>query len=203
MQRAAAWEKPIVVGFHKYAGMHRDVIRQFGRFPHRNSILRRENTPVEHVYLDGDGSALVSELPNLLAPLHSDSADLVLGSRTLGNISAGAMPFHQRFGNWLSSRLLRLLYGIPVTDLGPYRAIRSELLEALAMREMTFGWPTEMMVKAAKQGARVVEVPVSWRARMSGRSKVGGTVRGSLLAAYHITAVTFRYAFGRGNGRAP
>ena len=147
------------------------------------------------VYIDGDYSSLPAEMPRLLAPLREGNADLVLGSRTLGHIATGAMPPHQRFGNWLSSRLMSALYGIPITDLGPYRAIRADLLARLEMREMTFGWPTEMMVKAAKQNMRLLEVPVSWHSRRSGKSKVSGTLRGSILAAYYILGVTLRYAF--------
>lgn len=146
------------------------------------------------VYLDGDYSSLPAELPRLLAPFAADQADLVLGSRTLGHIAGGAMLPHQRFGNQLASRLMAALYGVPVTDLGPYRAIRAPLLAALDMREMTFGWPTEMMVKAAKQGARLVEVPVSWHPRRAGQSKVSGSLRGSVLAAWYILGVTLRYA---------
>jgi len=146
------------------------------------------------VFLDGDYSSLPSEMGRLVEPLAEGTADLVLGSRVLGQIAPGAMPPHQRFGNWLSSGLMRLLYQIPVTDLGPYRAITAELLQSLDMHEMTFGWPTEMMVKAAKQGARMIEAPVSHHVRKSGRSKVSGTIRGSMLAAYYILGVTLKYA---------
>ncbi len=146
------------------------------------------------VFMDGDYSSLPGEVHRLLAPITSGSADLVLGSRTLGQIAAGAMPPHQQFGNWLSAGLMRRLYAVEVTDLGPFRAIRAGLLATLGMQEMTFGWPTEMMVKAAKQNARIQEVPVSWHLRRSGRSKVGGTLRGSVLAGYHILRVTLRYA---------
>lgn len=149
------------------------------------------------VFLDGDYSSLPDELPRLIAPIQAGTADLVLGSRTLGHIAPGAMPAHQRFGNWLASRLMRTLYGVHVTDLGPYRAIRQGLLEDLDMQEMTFGWPTEMMVKAANAGARIVEVPVSYHPRRAGRSKVSGTLRGSVLAAYYILGVTLRYAAWR------
>jgi glycosyltransferase involved in cell wall biosynthesis len=151
------------------------------------------------VFLDADFSSLPGELPKVLEPLLVDQADLVLGSRSRGFVASGAMPLHQRFGNWLASSLMRLLYGIRVTDLGPYRAIRRPLLESLEMREMTFGWPTEMMVKAAKKGARIVEVPVSFHPRQAGDSKVSGTVRGTILAAYHILAVTLRYAWADRN----
>ncbi len=146
------------------------------------------------VYIDGDHSSVPGELGSVIAPIIDDRADLVLGSRLLGDIEPGAMPTHQRFGNRLSALLMRRLYGVTVTDLGPFRAIRAELLADLAMEEMSFGWPTEMMVKCAKRGARIVEVPVSWRLRREGRSKVGGTVVGSVLAARHILGVTFRYA---------
>ncbi len=157
------------------------------------AVARQHNADIL-VYMDGDFSSLPSEIPRLLAPIQEDEADLVLGSRMLGNIAAGAMPPHQRFGNWLAARLMRQLYDISVTDLGPFRAIRADWVAALQMQEMTFGWPTEMMVKVAKRNGRVQEVPVSWQLRRSGQSKVSGTLRGSLLAAYYIFGVTLRYA---------
>ena len=146
------------------------------------------------IFMDGDYSSLPAEIPRLLTPIQQGEADLLLGSRTLGNIATGAMPPHQRFGNWLSSWLMRRLYAIPVTDLGPYRAIRTTLLQDLQMSEMTFGWPTEMMVKVARRNGRIQEVPVNWHVRRSGQSKVSGTIRGSILAAYYILGVTIRYA---------
>ncbi len=146
------------------------------------------------VFMDGDYSSLPAEMARLVTPIQQNEADLVLGSRTLGHIAEGAMPPHQRFGNWLSSGLMRQLYDVPVTDLGPYRAIRTDLLMTLNMREMTFGWPTEMMVKVAKGNGRILEQPVSWHQRRSGQSKVSGTLRGSILAAYYILGVTLRYA---------
>jgi glycosyltransferase involved in cell wall biosynthesis len=146
------------------------------------------------VFLDGDFSSAPSELVRLLEPLAAGAADLVLGSRALGHVARGAMPFQQRFGNWLGAALMRALYRVPVTDLGPFRAIRRDLLEGLRMREMTYGWPTEMTVKAARRGARIVEVPVSFHPRRAGQSKVSGTLRGTVLAAYHILGVTLRHA---------
>jgi glycosyltransferase involved in cell wall biosynthesis len=146
------------------------------------------------VFLDGDGSSLPQEMPRLLEPFASGCADLALGSRVLGSIEQGAMPPHQRFGNWLAARLMSMLYHVCVTDLGPYRAVQRDLLVALDMREMTFGWPTEMMVKAARRHARIVEVPISFHPRRAGRSKVSGTLRGTVLAAYYILGVTLRYA---------
>ena len=147
------------------------------------------------VFLDGDGSFDPAELPRLLAPIRDEQADLVLGSRVKGGIEPGAMPPHQRFGNRLVSALMRRLYHIEITDLGPFRAIRRETLTRFPMREMTFGWPTEMIVKAARASARIVEVPISYRRRWSGQSKVSGTVRGTLLATYYILGVTLRYGF--------
>lgn len=147
------------------------------------------------VFLDGDYSFAPSDLPFLLAPILEGQADLVLGSRELGHIEAGAMLLQQRFGNWLVSRLMNILYKLSITDLGPYRAIQRRLLNELNMQEMTFGWPTEMIVKATRRGARIVEVPVSYHSRRYGQSKVSGTVRGTLLAGWHILGVTFRYAW--------
>jgi glycosyltransferase involved in cell wall biosynthesis len=147
------------------------------------------------LYMDGDFSSSPAELPRLTRPIQAGQADLVLGSRTLGHIADGAMPPHQRLGNRLSASLMSRLYDVPVTDLGPFRAIRAELMSELDMREMTFGWPTEMMVKVARRGGRILEVPVGWYERRSGRSKVSGTIRGSILAAYYILGVTLRYAW--------
>jgi len=145
-------------------------------------------------FLDGDFSFLPAELPAVLAPVLEERADLSLGSRWLGQIAPGAMPPQQRFGNWLAARLMNRLYGLRITDLGPYRAIRTDLLLRLDMQEMTYGWPAEMLVKAARRGARIVEVPVSYHSRRAGQSKVSGTLRGTVLAARYILGVTLRYA---------
>ncbi len=150
------------------------------------------------VFMDADLSDFPEEMLALLAPLLAGRADLTLGSRFLaGDLPSTVMPPQQRFGNWLASRLLRRLYGLPLTDLSPFRAVRRDLLMALRMREMTYGWPTEMIVKAARRGARIIETPVRYRARYAGRSKVSGTVRGVNLAAYYILGVTLRYAWSR------
>ena len=147
------------------------------------------------VFLDADGSFDPAQVPHLLVPIQSGRADLVLGSRPAGGMEPGAMPAHARFGNWLVARLMGFLYGLQVTDLGPFRAIRVDLLRCLEMREMTYGWPAEMMVKAARRSSRVLEVPIRYRIRRGGRSKVSGTVRGTALATYFILFVTLRYAF--------
>jgi len=147
------------------------------------------------VFLDGDYSFSPADLPLLLTPIFENRADLVLGSRESGQIQPGGMPIHQHFGNWLASRLMNILYGLSITDLGPYRAIRKELLDKLNMKEMTYGWPTEMIVKATRRKARITEVPVHYRSRLFGQSKVSGTIRGTLLAGWHILGVTLRYAW--------
>lgn len=146
------------------------------------------------VFMDGDGSFDPAEMVSLLHPIHSGQAAFVLGSRAQ-HIDPGAMPPHQRFGNRLVSRLMGMLYGLTITDLAPFRAIRRDLLLKLDMREMTYGYPTEMIVKAARHGTPMIELPVHYRRRWSGKSKVSGTLRGTLLATWFILGVTLRYAF--------
>lgn len=145
------------------------------------------------VQLDADYSDDPAELPLLLAPLVENRADLVLGSRTLGHCEPGALLPHQRFGNWLTARMMHVLYGVSVTDLGPFRAMRKPALDRLALAERTYGWSVEMMVKAARAGYRLVEVPVSYRPRYAGQSKVSGTIKGSLKAGAVIIGTSVRY----------
>jgi len=147
------------------------------------------------IFMDGDHSFLPADLPRLLSPIIDGNFDFVLGSRELGDIATGAMPPHQRFGNWLVSHLMNVLYGLSLTDLGPYRAIRRQLLLELNMQEMTYGWPTEMIVKAARHGAKITEVPVNYKNRRFGHSKVSGTLKGTILATWFILGVTFRSAW--------
>ena len=144
------------------------------------------------VFLDGDHSDYPADMPALLAPLLRSEAEMVIGSRALGEREAGSLLPQQRFGNWLATRLLRLRYGGQFTDLGPFRAIRTEALKALGMRDKTYGWTVEMQIKAARQGLRTVEVPVRYRRRI-GTSKVSGTVRGTLGAGYKILWTIYRY----------
>lgn len=148
------------------------------------------------VFLDADGADDPRLLPELVAPLVSGQAEMVLGSRLAGQIEAGAMPWHQKAGNRLSAGLIHRLYGLPITDLSPFRAVlRSDLLK-LELQEMTYGWPTEMIVKAARYGWRICELPVAYHPRQGGKSKISGTWRGSLLATYHILNTILRYARG-------
>ena len=144
------------------------------------------------VFLDGDHSDYPEQLPDLLAPLLAGTADMVIGSRALGEREPGSLLPQQRFGNWLATRLLRLRYGGTHTDLGPFRAICTAALDRLNMADTTYGWTVEMQVKAARLGLRVVEVPVRYRRRI-GTSKVSGTVRGTLGAGYKILWTIFKY----------
>ncbi len=146
------------------------------------------------VFLDGDRSDDPAEMPVVLRPILDGQADLVVGSRTTGVTEKGALTSQQRFGNRVVIGLVRLLYGLTLTDIGPFRAIKGPALWDLGMEHKTYGWPVEMIVKAAKKGYRVVNVPVSCRKRI-GRSKVAGTLKGSLLAGYHLLSTTMRYAW--------
>lgn len=144
------------------------------------------------VFLDADFSDHPEELPRLVAPILDGSADLVVGSRVLGKREPGALLPQARFGNWLAGRLLRWMYGLRATDLGPFRAIRWDALHSLGMRDRGFGWTAEMQAKAARAGLRYTEVPVSYRRRI-GASKITGTVRGTLGAGFKILYTLLRY----------
>ncbi|WP_299707601.1 glycosyltransferase family 2 protein [uncultured Pontibacter sp.] len=144
------------------------------------------------VFLDGDYSDYPEEMPLLLEPIVQGRADMVIGSRALGEREGGSMMPQQIFGNWLATTLLRWLYGVSYTDLGPFRAIRFETLQQLGMRDRNYGWTVEMQAKAAKQKVRYTEVPVSYRKRI-GVSKVSGTLKGSVLAGYKIILTIFRH----------
>jgi glycosyltransferase involved in cell wall biosynthesis len=147
------------------------------------------------LFMDGDGSDDTSQMQALIEPIERDEADLVLGSRALGPAARGALLPHQRLGNVLTTTLVRLLYGQQITDLPPFKAIRRPVLVELGMREMTYGWTVEMIVKCARRGHRIVEVPVAARPRIAGQSKVSGTLKGTVLAAYYLLGTTLKYAW--------
>ncbi len=144
------------------------------------------------VFMDADYSDHPEELPQVVAPIINNEADLVIGSRALGTRERGSMTVPQVFGNWLATRLMKWLYGASFTDLGPFRAIRYPVLLSLNMQDQTYGWTVEMQLKAAKLGLRCAEVPVSYRQRI-GVSKVSGTVKGTLLAGYKIIWTIIKY----------
>lgn len=150
------------------------------------------------VFIDGDGSDDPADLPMMLAPVSEGDADLVIGSRVSKHSERGAIPLQARLGNWLVSRLIRILYSVRLEDIGSFRVLRCCSLDTLNMREMTYGWPVEMVVKAARARYRIVELPIHYRHRHAGRSKVAGTITGSIKAAYYMLSTTLRYAWARG-----
>ena len=158
--------------------------------------LATANSPDIVVFLDGDYSDRPSELPILLAPIIEGRADITLGSRLHERRAAGALPWHQVFGNRLAANLIRFLYGVEISDLGPFRAGRADVVYGLTLEETTYGWAVEMILKGALAGYRVVEVPVSYYPRI-GKSKIGGTLKGTAGAAWFILSLIVRYHFGR------
>jgi glycosyltransferase involved in cell wall biosynthesis len=158
--------------------------------------LENANNPEVVVFLDGDYSDRPSELPILLAPIIEGRADITVGSRLGPNRNSGALPWHQSFGNRLAAALIRLLYGLKISDLGPFRAARADVLRDLALEEATYGWAVEMILKGALAGFRIVEVPVSYHPRI-GKSKISGTLKGTVGAAWFILSRIVRYYFRR------
>lgn len=154
------------------------------------------STPEIVVFLDGDYSDFPSEMSLLIQPILAGDAEMVIGSRIRGAREKGALLPQARFGNAFATFLIRLLFHVQYTDLGPFRAVRYEQLLAMDMQDKTFGWTVEMQVKAAKMGLRVCEVPVSYRKRI-GQSKITGTVRGTILAGYKILTTILRYGLVR------
>src|SRR5258707_8727520 len=149
------------------------------------------------VFLDGDGSDYPEMMNRLVEPIMEGTHDFVISSRTRGRRERGSMNWHQVFAGYMMGFFLRLLYGVRSTDMGPFRAIRRDALERLNMREETYGWPLEMQMRAARAQLRILEVPVDYRRRAGGQSKIAGTVRGSLLAATRILATLARITFER------
>ncbi len=137
------------------------------------------------VFIDGDHSDYPDQMTLILGPILDGRANLVIGSRALGNKEKGSMTIPQRFGNWLATRMIRWIYGYVFTDLGPFRAIDYPSLLKIDMQDKTFGWTVEMQVKAAKLKLLTSEVPVNYRRRI-GTSKVSGTIKGTILAGYKI-----------------
>jgi len=146
------------------------------------------------VFLDGDRSDDPRQLNIVAGPVLDNRADLVIGSRIKGVLEKGAMPLHGRLGNRLIVSILRRLYGANITDIGSFRAVKSQTLFDLKMEQMTYGWPVEMVVKAARKGLRIQSVPINYRRRI-GKSKVTGTIRGTVLATYYMFLVPLKYLF--------
>jgi glycosyltransferase involved in cell wall biosynthesis len=150
------------------------------------------NQPDLIVFMDADYSDYPEEMGIIIQPIIDKKADMVIGSRALGQRQKGSMTIPQIFGNWLATRLIYLFYKVRFTDLGPFRAITWKGLNSLMMKDKTYGWTVEMQVKAAKNKLVSVEIPVNYRTRI-GASKVSGTVKGTILAGYKIIITIFKY----------
>jgi glycosyltransferase involved in cell wall biosynthesis len=144
------------------------------------------------VFIDGDGSDCPEFMYHLVRPIEENRFDFVIGSRTRGRREPGSLHPQQILAARLAGWLLWLRYGVNCTDMSPFRAIRSETLQSLPMREETYGWNLEMQMLVAQRGARILEIPVNHRRRRGGVSKVSGTLRGTILAALRITATFCR-----------
>jgi glycosyltransferase involved in cell wall biosynthesis len=160
------------------------------------AALRAETNIV--VFLDADGSDDPEDLPRLLTPVRDAKADLALGSRTTAARTSGAFTPQQAFGNWLATGLMRLFFGARYTDLGPFRVIRCEALEGLRMRDTNFGWTIEMQIKAHRAGLRVLEIPVNYRKRIAGDSKISGNFVGTLRAGWKILWTIAKHGLSSG-----
>lgn len=167
----------------------------YGRACLRGLEELRRRPPDVVVFVDGDYSDRPSEMRALLRPIVEKRAELVIGSRVLGEREPGALAPQARWGNWLATRLLHVLYGVRFTDLGPFRAITYEALLALDMQDTDFGWTAEMQAKAARAGMHVAEVPVSYHRRI-GKSKITGTLKGTVLAGYKILSTILKLRLG-------
>jgi glycosyltransferase involved in cell wall biosynthesis len=155
------------------------------------------------VFLDGDGSDCPELIPQLVLPILDGQFDFVIGSRTRGPRETGSMTPHQVLAGYLAGFVLRLLYPVRYTDMCPFRAIRRDALARLPMRETTYGWNLEMQMRAARAGLRILEIPVAHRRRAGGRSKVSGTLRGTVKASWRLVLTLARIACERGGASAP
>jgi glycosyltransferase involved in cell wall biosynthesis len=146
------------------------------------------------VFMDGDGADDPAAIAAMIAPIRADTCDFVIASRARGEREAGSMAWHQIAAGLIAGRLTKLLYGVRYTDMCAFRAIRRETLLALGMRERTYGWNLEMQMRVARAGLRVLELPVGYRRRLGGQSKVAGSLRGSVKAGLKIMSTFARIA---------
>ena len=154
------------------------------------------------VFIDGDGADDPQFLAALVDPIKSGDYDFVIGSRVRGMREPGSMAWHQIAAGLTAGWLIHLLYGVRYTDMCAYRAIRRDRLLALGMRELTYGWNLEMQMRAARAGLRIIEIPVPYRCRAGGTSKVSGNLRGSVRAGFHIAAAFARIVSAPARSRA-
>jgi glycosyltransferase involved in cell wall biosynthesis len=165
--------------------------RGFGAAMHAGSLAALKTSEIL-VFMDGDGADVITELYKLLVPVQRDEIDFAIGSRIRGNREPGSMLASQVFAGHLIGWLVKLFYGFRYTDMGAFRVIRRSALEAMKMKEMTYGWNLEMQIKAVQRKLRILEVPVSYRCRIGGESKVSGNLSASVKAAIRIFGVLFR-----------
>ncbi len=173
----------------------RELVPGYGRACLKGIEYAQHSIPQPDIviFLDADHSDYPEEIPDLIKPILELDVDLVIGSRALGNKEKGSMTPQQVFGNWLATRLLKIIYNVKFTDLGPFRAIKFTRLLDLGMTDKTYGWTVEMQLKAAKLGLKCVEVPVRYRKRI-GFSKISGTLKGTVMAGYKILYTIFKYS---------
>ncbi len=152
------------------------------------------NPPNIIVFLDGDYSDYPEEMDLLIKPIIKNKYEFVMGARIKELREPGSMTLQQVFGNFLACFLLKVLYGVNFKDLGPFRAIKWESLQKLKMKDKTFGWTIEMQLKAIKHKLKYLEVPVKYRNRI-GKSKISGTLTGTIMAGYKILLWIFKYYF--------
>ncbi len=154
-------------------------------------VSEKESKPDIIVFIDGDYSDYPEQMVGLIEPIQREDVDLVIGSRAMGNLQRGSMTPQQLFGNWLATSLIKLIYNYEFTDLGPFRAIKWRKLVELDMQDRDYGWTVEMQVKAAKLKYKCLEIPVNYRKRI-GKSKVSGTIKGTILAGHKILWTIFK-----------
>lgn len=159
-----------------------------------NYVLQKSEPPDIIVFMDGDYSDYPEDLVQIVQPIAAGEVDLVIGSRVKALRETGSMTPQQVFGNWLATTLMRIIFNSRFTDLGPFRAIRTEALKGLKMEDKTYGWTVEMQLKALKNKLAYAEVPVRYKKRI-GVSKVSGTVKGSIFAGIKILHWIFKYSF--------
>jgi len=154
-------------------------------------LNQKEEKPDVVVFMDGDYSDYPEEMKLLVEPIVNNDYAMIIGSRSKGKRQRGSMTPQQIFGNWLATRLIKLLYRVKYSDLGPFRAIKYTDLIEMDMQDKTYGWTVEMQAKAAKRKLKVGEIPVNYRVRI-GKSKVSGTLKGTIFAGYKIITTIFK-----------
>jgi len=168
--------------------------RGYGRACAKGAAAAIEDGVEILVFLDGDGSDRPEAISSLVQPILDGKYDFVIGSRTRGTREKGSMGAHQVLAGRTIGAAVGLIYGAYFTDMCAFRAIRARALRRLGMREMTYGWNLEMQMRAARAGLRILELPVPHDRRRAGRSKVAGTIRGSIRASLRILATFARVA---------